>query len=182
MKVMISKMRKTMDFYINCYNYNETGQVYAKMNILLQNYKITHEESIIIPIGFNKLWKIITDWKVFQKFAPSLAESVEYDITGSIILKFPKDDNTYYMNILKCDKKDDYAVYELCLNSNMPLQELHFKIINIDDNNCLLKYTNLLYSKNNNFNLLIKNKKDILFQLRTSLMNIKYEDVILSVL
>ena len=48
------------------------------------NLEIKNEESIILTVGFSKLWLILNDWKLFHKHVPIFAKKVDYLYNGII--------------------------------------------------------------------------------------------------
>jgi hypothetical protein len=133
-------------------------------------------ESIVIKIGFKELWSVVTDWKEFKKRVPIIADYIEDDSDGFYMrLRYSGDKAEYFLQVLKNNNTDDcLGDFELRLsssNSDFTSQEMHFKVVALDDK-CLLVFKHV-FKSHVNCNILTDlsdNKREILKMLRASFM------------
>ena len=99
-------------------------------------------ESIIINTNIEKVWEVISDWKIFQKYVPIIGEQVDFEggdpkVVGCRINIGHLSKNTKFsLKVLECLNSTDRKEYVLeCLEGEpvSPKQELHFCLILVNE-------------------------------------------------
>jgi hypothetical protein len=146
--------------------------IFAKMKDCLKMTTVNLEqtESIIVDVSRELLWKCITDWRVFAKLVPGLANEVVYrgDPRSVGSLMFIKTDSLQCnLRVIKSEKLE-FVLESFASQPVSPLQELIFNFYEIDENKTYLcfkhKFKEAIEFKY--FKNLVENKKQILLNLK----------------
>jgi hypothetical protein len=135
-------------------------------------------ESIIINAEREKIWNIITNWKKFQKIVPILADEISYEgdplqINTHLILKWINKKMTCSLKVLEVNKKNlidewDYVLECFDGTPKVPLQELHFKLIDLTNKSTFVQFQHI-FKETLKYDLIEsvgKDKKHILSSLK----------------
>jgi hypothetical protein len=133
-------------------------------------------ESILINVELDILWKVITDWRLFQKHVSFIAEEVQIQgdpvQIGSIIhIKHNSKNSKYSLKVLKVENEIEKKDYELELfdaHPTCPEQILKFSLLAINKNHTLLSFKHEFKEmiKYNLINSIAEEKKNILLELK----------------
>ena len=136
-------------------------------------------ESIIIKNNFFSIWKIITDWNLFQKYVPIIAESVAYEgekLNGGskIYLHWKSKNVSCTLKIIGYVVNNLDHVFELELfegEPKLPLQKLTLCLKKLDENFCFLFFRHLFLEpiEFHDIENLSKTKRNILVILKNAL-------------
>jgi hypothetical protein len=171
---------QALSFYQISFSSNDMKKLFKHIDdyIIRNNEKHEQVESIILDISLSDLWKVITDWKIFKKHVPIIADSIEYERSSDsrvslIKLIYNNDDKEYYLKVLKNELGEFSGDYQLNLFSSsksFTKQRMHFKVVEMSGK-CLLVFKHI-YSKYISESVLrdlSENKKEILRMLKKSL-------------
>jgi hypothetical protein len=176
---LLFQTHKGLQFHLDNFNADEKLNLFKGIEKFLevQPILLEQEESIVIPESFDKLWNIITNWKLFQKLVPYIAEVVDYYqntvnlINAKFDVKFKNE--VYSLVVKKCFKRDGFGEYILEMFKSMPQTPLHYLIFNVYNLNgqCLVvfKHKFIEAAPVNEFKRLSEKKRKILKTLRKSL-------------
>jgi hypothetical protein len=153
----------------------ENLEIADRMNKCLKMTTINLEqsESVIIEVGFEGLWENVTDWRLFAKLVPNLAEEVVYrgnpqDVGTLINIK--TETLMCSLRVLKCEMQE-YALEIFESKPESPSQELIFNFFPIDTKRTYLSFKHQ-FRESIEFkylNNLIDNKKQMLVSLKKNL-------------
>jgi hypothetical protein len=146
---------------------------------------IEHEqfESITLNCRLKHLWKVITNWKVLFKLVPKVGEecihdndfSLEVGKTFRVIWSLEKC-LASTMKIIKVNFDETNNLFEFSLlNSSedckFPLQEIHFKITQINKDYCFLEYKHKFLDpvKKEYISKITESKRNMLTKLKKAL-------------
>lgn len=156
-----------------------------KIEKILSNliFALEQTESIMLDVSINRVWHIITNWKVFQVYVPMIGKSIEIKgnpvTIGSVIsIGFEKTKELFYLKVVKVFEED--LVKEYVLKNEIsgmvgPKQEIHFKLIDLNGTQCFLSFKHIFqeYVKADALSKISKEKIQILKTLKKSLAKIK---------
>ena len=149
-------------------------------NYLKNKIKLLQIESVIIDKSQQEVWDIISDFNVFIKHVPLVADTAEYigepKVIGTkVVLKWLEKKVTCYLKVvlIECDKSNNEWIYRLeCYDGipKIPNQILTFTVMKVNEEKCFLKFKHKFNSKLNYgyIELLSKEKKKILNKLKFS--------------
>lgn len=136
-------------------------------------------ESILINVEIETLWQVITDWKLFQKHVPFIAEDIQLEgnpneIGANIHIKHLAKNSRYSLKVLKVDNDIEKKDYDLELFNAQPVcpkQFLKFSLLAINKNHTLLSFKHEFKEmiKYNLINSIAEEKKNILIELKKKL-------------
>lgn len=139
-------------------------------------------ESIIINRNIETVWGVISNWKNFQNYVPSIAEKVNFEegapktVGSRIIIENPSKKSKYSLKVLKYDVSTERREYVLeCYEAEpvSPKQELKFSLIYVNENNTYLSFIHEFKDpiKYELINSIARDKKQILKDLKKKLEN-----------
>lgn len=108
-------------------------------------------ESLDMPCSSKTLWKIITDWSLFRKIAPQICDECAYkgdpEKVGTILMiKWTEIKKaTCFLKVIKAnfnlsEGRHEYFLYCFESEPRIPLQELRFTLIELDEKLTLLHF------------------------------------------
>jgi len=108
-------------------------------------------ESIIIEKNINSVWNLITNWKKLSEVAPLIADDVELkgdpkNIDSVIKLFFIDKKMMCLLKVKEIDATGCNWTYHLeCFDGfpKVPLQEIQFNLIKIDEDSCFLSFNHI---------------------------------------
>ena len=141
-------------------------------------------ESLIYDCKVKDLWKIVTNWKIFKKLVPEICEEIQHNndnTSDNFTVVWNKTKSKISsMKVLKSEYNENDNIYEhnlLCFNNppEIPDQELHFKIIKVNNCMCLLEYKHvfLMNVDSESLSKVSAGKKNILLKLKNSIQKLK---------
>jgi hypothetical protein len=166
-----------LNFYMLALNDSEKlSCLKNKENFLLKQLDLKQEESVILPVNIKKVWDIVTDWKVFKKHVPDLAEEIEYEYDKDNVVEFVRlklsKEKEQCLKVVKKEFGEQEGIYMLTIDdNNSPTQEVILNLIFIDNSKCLLVFRHnfLVPVRYKSIQTLSENKKAILKTLKKSL-------------
>jgi ribosome-associated toxin RatA of RatAB toxin-antitoxin module len=136
-------------------------------------------ESILINVDLDTLWQVVTDWRLFQRHVPFIAEEINIqgnptDVGAVINVRHNAKNNKYSLKVLKVENEIDKKEYDLELFDAQPVcpkQILKFSLLAINKNHTLLSFKHEFKEmiKHNLINSIAEEKKNILLELKKKL-------------
>jgi hypothetical protein len=151
----------------------------AKMKKRLEKTTIDllQNESIIIDLPVDIVWATCTDWTIFSKLVPELADEVVY--RGSpdsvdTVLDIKTDTLQCKLKVIKCERGDAFSEFVLESISSYPfspMQDLIFNFHAVDGEKTYLAFKHKFKEAINYkyLNALVDNKKKMLVKLKNEL-------------
>lgn len=136
-------------------------------------------ESIVIKSNCELIWEIITDWTIFQKYVPKIAESVEYegeklDVGTKICLKWKSKKVSCSLKIMGIVTNGFDYMIELKLSEGipkLPLQKLVINLKALNEKTSFLNFKHLFLEplEFHDIKNLSMNKRKILISLKNAI-------------
>jgi hypothetical protein len=134
----------------------------------------------LINTNIQKVWDVVSDWKIFQNYVPLIAEQVDYEggdpktIGTRINIGNLSKNSKFSLKVLKCSTTEEKKEYFLELFQAEPMspkQELHFTMVFVNDNITYLSFKHVFKEpiKFEFINSITREKKLILKQLKKRL-------------
>jgi hypothetical protein len=141
---------KSFSIIDEAYTINEKLSIGKQIKNILKNNTINlfQEESLVINIDIEYVWKVITDWEIFKLLVPSIGEHIEYEgkstkIGSYLTIKFENYKNYNKLRVIKSNINGKFREYDLEYVDGIPknpLQIIQFKLIVINKNCTYLSF------------------------------------------
>jgi hypothetical protein len=166
----------------------DAKDILVLFNKFLSNNEIYlyQEESILINKNYYFVWKIITNWTLFQEMVPLIAESVDYNGNPleegtKFSLKWGSKNIECQMKVVKVNSQENTFMWEYfvdCYDGKPKItkQELQFRILKVDENKTYLSFKHVFkeFISKDFIEIIVNDKKNILKTLKLKLEKLKH--------
>lgn len=173
--LFIEKMNATRDDFLK------------KINDYLNSFNdyFIQEESIVLEINRKCVWEIVSNWNIFKKLVPFIADDIKYEgdpqIQGTevrLIWVTKKIECFLKVERVSIDKDSKIWEYSLLCYKGVPAvpeQEIIFKIVRIDKNYTFLEFKHIFKHsiRKEVLEITAQNKKKILQTLKEKISKLK---------
>jgi ribosome-associated toxin RatA of RatAB toxin-antitoxin module len=163
-----------LEFVDKTYNQVEKIGICKMVEKYLQTsiMHLNQMESAIINLSIDKVWDVVTDWRVFKKFCPMICDNVVYDsspmeINSQMHIFSEQSTSEFHLRVKEisiCDEERNYILDYVDGKPKSPDQELHFKFISINKTSTFLSFKHIFKQpiKYELLYIIQKDKKQIL--------------------
>ena len=157
------------------------GVLLNKFDVYLKKNpeNLFQEESVVINSNIENVWKVVTDWNLFNKCLTNMIWKCVYEgdpleVDTILHVYLSNKNSEYHMKVIKVEILEYKRTYKLHFYAGVPKspkQDLIFTFIKLDDDQCLLQFRHE-YKQYINMKQISKNKKEksfILKQLKESI-------------
>jgi hypothetical protein len=114
---------------------------------------VRQTESTQIKCDAKRLWKVLTQWQVLKKIAPTICDELECDneiltVGDQIKLKFYKNKLECILKVISMESTERKFILKLFCGESSPKisnQDLIFEVFKINENNCFIVFTHCFH-------------------------------------